>query len=72
MEQNMLSTKQYRDYLLKRCSKEIKECCTVSTKDLYRANWSINKFILEFELYVGKRLNCKYVYQLDYWVVYYK
>ena len=70
LENNMLSTREFRNYLLKRASKEISDCCTISNRDLYRANWSINKFILELELYLGRRLDCKYIHQMDYWVVY--
>ena len=69
LNNTMLSVGEFRNSLLKRCLYDINTCCTVSTRDLYRANWSIKKFMFEFELYLGKRIKCYYVYQLDYWVV---
>ena len=69
-ESNKMSVKEFRKYLLESNSKAHIDF-DISNSDLYRARWSIRRFVREYELYIGKKIaGYAYVEAMDFWKVF--
>ena len=73
-ESNKMSTKEFRSYLIKanlNANLNTNSDFVVSNKDLYRAKWSIRKYVREYEWHRGKRVSgYAYIEALDVWKVF--